>query len=100
MEENETISNESVQETKEKDSISLHSTPSLRFEPVEEHKPSMYQNTVSYCRLKQGRNHCLLSLSVDTEVQGILSPLSNCCILKYSSLVYNDYVVHTFITTS
>ncbi|CAB3982629.1 brefeldin A-inhibited guanine nucleotide-exchange 1 isoform X1 [Paramuricea clavata] len=31
--------NESFQETNEQDSISLHSTPSLRFEPVEEHKP-------------------------------------------------------------
>ena len=31
--------NQPVQETKEQDSISLHSTPSLRFEPVED-KPS------------------------------------------------------------
>ncbi|XP_046857501.1 brefeldin A-inhibited guanine nucleotide-exchange protein 1-like [Xenia sp. Carnegie-2017] len=30
---------ETVEETKEQDSISLHSTPSLRFEPVEEHDP-------------------------------------------------------------
>ncbi|XP_046860796.1 brefeldin A-inhibited guanine nucleotide-exchange protein 1-like isoform X1 [Xenia sp. Carnegie-2017] len=30
---------ETVEETKEQDSISLHSTPSLRFEPVEEHEP-------------------------------------------------------------
>ncbi|XP_046857488.1 brefeldin A-inhibited guanine nucleotide-exchange protein 1-like [Xenia sp. Carnegie-2017] len=35
----EEIPQETVEETKEQDSISLHSTPSLRFEPVEEHEP-------------------------------------------------------------
>jgi hypothetical protein len=62
--------NETVEETSEQDSISLHSTPSLRFEPVED-KPSKL--TYILCRESVHVTSALLGSTNYREVQILLT---------------------------